>query len=119
MMDWKPGIVHLSVSKTFSSRSRGSSAVLVGNLSLSARLVHRNWKPCIHLKATLAACHSARASCISDSFMICMTLMMVGVAHDDWNPSRKSTGVIQNKDNLLFVIVGHSLYLDPHQGESL
>ena len=30
------------VSKTFSSRSRGSSAVLVGNLSLSARLAHRN-----------------------------------------------------------------------------
>ena len=37
-----------------------------------------------------------------------------GSAQDDWNPSRKSTGVIQDKDNLLFIVVGHPLYLHPH-----
>ena len=36
-----------------------------------------------------------------------------GGAEDDWNPSREWTGVIQNKEDLLFVIMGHSLHLDP------
>ena len=53
--------------------------MLVGNLTLSARLAHRNWKPCVHSKATLAACHSDGASCISNSFIVCTTLLMVGV----------------------------------------
>ena len=78
MMDWKPGIVHFSVSKTLSSRSKGFFAVLVRNLSLSARLVHRNWKPCVHSKVTLAACHSDGASCILVSFIVCITLLIVG-----------------------------------------
>ena len=37
-MDWNPGIMHFSVSRTFSSGSNGSSVVLVGNWSLSPRL---------------------------------------------------------------------------------
>ena len=36
-----------------------------------------------------------------------------GSAQDDWNPSGKSTGVIQDKDDLLFIAVGHPLYLHP------
>ena len=116
MTYWKPCIILLSVSKTFSSRSRGSSVVLVRNLSLSARLVRRNWKPCIHSKATLAACHSTGASCISDSFMVCTTLLMVGVPRMTGILAENPLGFIQNKDDLLFILVGHSLYLDPHQG---
>ena len=41
-----------------------------------------------------------------------------GGAQDDWNPGRKSAGIIQDKDNLLLIIVGHPFYLHPHQGEA-
>ena len=36
---------------------------------------------------------------------------------DDWDSSRECAGVIQNKEDLMFIIVGHPFYLDPHQGE--
>ena len=37
-----------------------------------------------------------------------------GGAQDDWDPSGKSTRVIQDKDDLLFIVVGQPLYLHPH-----
>ena len=45
-------------------------------------------------------------------------LIDCGGAQDDWDSSGKSTRVIQDEDDLLFIVVGHSLYLDPHQGEA-
>ena len=39
-------------------------------------------------------------------------------AQDERNPSGEPTGVIQDEDDLLFIIVGHSLYLDSHHGEA-
>ena len=39
-------------------------------------------------------------------------------AQDDWNSSGKSTGIIQDEEDLLFIVVRHPLYLDPHQGEA-
>ena len=37
---------------------------------------------------------------------------------DYWNPGGKPTGVIQDENDLLFIIVGHVLDLNPHQGEA-
>ena len=37
---------------------------------------------------------------------------------DDWNPGGKPAGVIQDKNDLLFIIVGHVFDLNPHQGEA-
>ena len=37
---------------------------------------------------------------------------------DDRNPGGKPAGVIQDKNNLLFIIVGHVFDLNPHQGEA-
>ena len=41
-----------------------------------------------------------------------------GGAQDDWNPGGEPTGVIQDEDDLLFIVVGHPLYLDSHHGEA-
>ena len=41
-----------------------------------------------------------------------------GGAQDDWNPGGEPAGVIQDEDDLLFIIVGHPLYLDSHHGEA-
>ena len=37
---------------------------------------------------------------------------------DDRNPGGKPVGVIQDENNLLFIIVGHTFNLNPHQGEA-
>ena len=37
---------------------------------------------------------------------------------DDRNPGGKPAGVIQDKNDLLFIIVGHVIDLNPHQGEA-
>ena len=37
---------------------------------------------------------------------------------DYWNPGGKPAGVIQEENNLLFIIVGHVFDLNPHQGEA-
>ena len=37
---------------------------------------------------------------------------------DYWNPGRKPAGVIQDENDLLFIIVGHVFDLNPHQGEA-
>ena len=37
-----------------------------------------------------------------------------GSAQDDWDPSGKCTRVIQDKDDLLFIVLGQPLYLHPH-----
>ena len=49
--------------------------------------------------------------------MVCMTLDGGG-AKDDWDSSGEWTGVIQNENDLLLVVVGHPFYLDPCQGEA-
>ena len=41
-----------------------------------------------------------------------------GSTQDDWDSSRECTGVIQNEEDLMFIVVGHPFYLDPHQGET-
>ena len=37
---------------------------------------------------------------------------------DYWNPGGKPAGVVQDKNDLLFIIVGHVFDLNPHQGEA-
>ena len=37
-----------------------------------------------------------------------------GGTQDDWNPGGESAGVIQDKNDLLFIIVGHAFNLNPH-----
>ena len=37
---------------------------------------------------------------------------------DDRNPGGEPAGVIQDKNDLLFIIVGHVFDLNPHQGEA-
>ena len=98
-------MVHLLASRTFSSKSKGSSAVFVGNLSLSPRLAHQNWKPCTYSKVTLAICHSMGALFISVSFIVCMTLLIVGVPRMTGILVEKPAGVIQDENDLLFIIV--------------
>ena len=37
---------------------------------------------------------------------------------DYWNPGGKPAGIIQDENDLLFIIVGHVFDLKPHQGEA-
>ena len=76
---WKPGTVHLAVSRTVSSRSVGSSPVFVGNFSPGSKLTHLIMNPCAASWDARHACHSCGALCKSDSFIMAMTLLMVGV----------------------------------------
>ena len=38
--------------------------------------------------------------------------------HDDRNPGGKPAGVIQDENDLLFILVGHVFNLNPHLGEA-
>ena len=47
-----------------------------------------------------------------------MTQIDGGSTQDDWDSSGECAGVVQNEEDLMFIVVGHPFFLDPHQGET-
>ena len=41
-----------------------------------------------------------------------------GSTQDDWDSNGECAGLVQNEEDLIFIIVGHPFYLDPHQGKT-